>query len=118
MPHLRNPTTAESDVARMPIHDIRDGWFVIHTKDGRPYYHHPESGTTQWAHPRTKAVAPPVRPPENLRPPNPKILWPLRVVGGSLVAVWFFGIFGGSPLLGKLLGEGSGSFRVVEVHRP
>mmetsp|Transcript_68183 Transcript_68183/g.158230 ORF Transcript_68183/g.158230 Transcript_68183/m.158230 type:complete len:153 (-) Transcript_68183:69-527(-) len=113
-PNLAAPMLPECDVPKMPMYGMGKSWVVIYTRDGRPYYHHPESGATQWAHPGTNVTTPPARPPETMRKPNPAVVGVLRLGGGSIAATTLFGILGGSPLLGHLMGEGSGH-RVVQT---
>mmetsp|Transcript_35636 Transcript_35636/g.111161 ORF Transcript_35636/g.111161 Transcript_35636/m.111161 type:complete len:171 (-) Transcript_35636:90-602(-) len=113
-PDLAAPFLPEQDVPKMPIYGLGKDWVVVYSRDGRPYYHHPESNTTQWAHPVTGAVTPPSRPPEAARRPSPAILGAARLVGGTLAGTALFAALGGMPLLGHVLGEGAGSHRVVQ----
>merc|ERR1712232_373608 len=101
-PPLRNPFVHEGDVPKTEMYDMSpkgsDGWILLKNKDDRPYYHHPESGVTQWAHPRTGIITPPAKPPEQTNMPNPVVLRVVRIVGtcAALTAATF--IFGNNAL--------------------
>jgi len=114
-PNLANPVLPEEDVPKMPMYSLGKDWVVVYTKDGRPYYHHAESGTTQWAHPMTGVVTPPARPPAKMLKMNPIVKYPMRLVSGIAVMIMLVPILGASPLLGRLVGGEKGSHAVVQT---
>mmetsp|Transcript_37022 Transcript_37022/g.73269 ORF Transcript_37022/g.73269 Transcript_37022/m.73269 type:complete len:167 (+) Transcript_37022:58-558(+) len=114
-PNLASPMLPEQDVPKMPMYGLGKDWVVIYTKDGRPYYHHPESGTTQWAHPGTGVITPPSRPPEKMMKINPIIKYPVRLVSGIAALIMAIPIVGASPFLGRLVGGEKGSPAVVQT---
>jgi len=113
-PNLANPYLPEEDVPKMPMYGLGKDWIVVYTKDGRPYYHHPEKGTTQWAHPMTGVVTPPSRPPQQLMKVNPLVKYPMRLFSGIAVIIMGVPILGASPFIGRLVGGERGSHAVVQ----
>lgn len=106
---LRNPWMPEEMVQGMPVYDMKNGWVSIHTKEGRPYYHHAESGTTQWNHPRTNEVRPPNTPAMEANVPAKSNSNIMRNIRYGITAFCAFAVFGGTPLLGHLFGDGPGA---------
>eukprot|EP00931_Biecheleriopsis_adriatica_P074590 TRINITY_DN48618_c0_g1_i1.p1 TRINITY_DN48618_c0_g1~~TRINITY_DN48618_c0_g1_i1.p1 ORF type:complete len:175 (-),score=27.48 TRINITY_DN48618_c0_g1_i1:59-583(-) len=118
-PALANPMLPEENVPKMPIYNIGKDWVVIYTKDGRPYYYNHTTEETTWAHPRTGIVTPPSKPPEEMTAPQPILVYGARAIFGSVALFMSIAILGGSPLLGRLAGQGGGSSSaaVVQVSR-
>nr|ABV22287.1 unknown [Karlodinium veneficum] len=114
-PTLRGAYLPEQDVAKPSLYSIGNDWLIYYKKDGRPYYYNMRTGKTQWEHPLTGEVTPPAAP-QYEKPPNPKVLAAVRVIGGFITVVSAAGFLGFAPLAGKLFGEGE-SHRVVQSGR-
>merc|ERR1719401_2677522 len=114
-PSLRSAYVPESSVPKLSLYHLDGDWLVYYKKDGRPYYHNPKTGVTQWAHPTTGEVHPPAAPVYE-KPPNPYVLGAVRIGGKSFFIIAGLGFFGFFPLMGRMLGEGK-SHRVVQQAR-
>eukprot|EP00971_Amphidinium_carterae_P121546 2406961-Amphidinium_carterae.1 len=93
-PPLRSPYMIEEDAKKTQVSmfDLgHDGWVVLYTRKGRAYYFHPESGMTQWEHPKTGVYSPPVSDIGIFgEMPSPTTLRILNIVGWSFTIPAFF----------------------------
>mmetsp|Transcript_62042 Transcript_62042/g.134597 ORF Transcript_62042/g.134597 Transcript_62042/m.134597 type:complete len:171 (-) Transcript_62042:81-593(-) len=102
MPNLRTNSMPEATIVKTPVYPMADGWVKIDNKEGRPYYWHAESSTSQWADPFTGIVTPPPTPPVNALEGNQILRKAVRGFVFVFCSVWLFFIIGGSPLLARL----------------